>query len=56
RIKVDTDKCIGCNACVDTCLMDIKKVGDHECIQCGSCIELCPIDIIYFNVSKNKSN
>ena len=56
RIKVDTDKCIGCNACVDTCLMDIKKVGDHECIQCGSCIEHCPIDIIFFNVSKNKSN
>ena len=47
-IKVDTDKCINCDKCVEHCLMDIKKVGDHECIHCGDCINHCPVDAIKY--------
>lgn len=40
-MKVDEEKCNGCNACVSRCKMDVKKVGDAECIQCGECMESC---------------
>ena len=53
-VKVDTDKCIHCDACVNTCLMDISKVGDHECIHCGSCIHSCPVDAIHFKKPLNQ--
>ena len=47
-VKVDYDKCINCQKCVDICLMDIRKVGDRECIHCGSCISHCPVDAISY--------
>nr|MCR5213288.1 4Fe-4S binding protein [Eubacterium sp.] len=34
-IKVDTDKCINCDKCIENCLMDVRHVGDRECIHCG---------------------
>ncbi|MBR1710274.1 MAG: 4Fe-4S binding protein [Clostridia bacterium] len=40
-IKVDTERCNGCGACVRHCGMDIRHVGDHECIHCGHCMEVC---------------
>ena len=40
-LKIDNDKCIKCNACIDNCLMDVKSVGDRECIECGECIKVC---------------
>lgn len=40
-MKVDENKCNGCNACVSHCRMDVKKVGDAECIQCGECKSAC---------------
>ena len=45
-IRLDNDKCINCNACIDNCLMDIKRVGDRECIHCGECIHRCPENAI----------
>lgn len=41
-VKVDEDKCVGCNKCVCECLMDVKYVGDRECVHCGECIGKCP--------------
>lgn len=40
-MKLDEEKCNGCNACVAHCKMDVKRVGDRECIQCGECIGKC---------------
>lgn len=40
-MKVDKEKCNGCNACVSHCKLDVKCVGDRECIQCGECIAHC---------------
>lgn len=40
-MKVDEEKCNGCNACIHHCRMDVKRVGDAECIQCGECIGSC---------------
>lgn len=41
-VKVDTERCNGCGACVCRCGMDVRHVGDHECIHCGACMEGCP--------------
>lgn len=40
-MKLDKEKCNGCNACVAHCKLDVKYVGDRECIQCGECIGWC---------------
>ena len=47
-VRVDGDLCDSCGACVRTCEMDVKRVGDHECIQCGRCAQVCPKQAIYF--------
>ena len=45
-IKVDLDKCIGCDKCLHHCPMQCRKVGDKECINCGACAEVCPTKAI----------
>lgn len=47
-IGVDGSRCTGCDKCVNTCRMDVKKVCDGECIQCGECIKTCPVQAIAF--------
>ncbi len=51
-VRVDMNKCNNCGACVKTCKMDIKNVGDRECIQCGECINVCPEKAISFKAGK----
>ncbi len=46
--KVDVDKCIGCNRCVDVCwhdgieVIDGKACKKEACIGCGYCFQVCP--------------
>ena len=40
-IKVDVAKCTHCNACINSCKMDTKKINDRECIRCGECKSKC---------------
>ena len=45
--KVDQDKCIGCNACVEACPWHMPTVNPQtkkssKCIACGACISGCP--------------
>ncbi|MCM1541966.1 MAG: methyl-accepting chemotaxis protein [Blautia sp.] len=53
-IYLDTDKCVGCNACVRACpVMDanvaksdgegrlIIHIDEDKCIKCGACIRAC---------------
>jgi len=47
-IRVNEEKCTGCNACIRFCKMDTKKVGDRECIHCGECKKVCPEGAIGF--------
>ena len=57
--QVDTDNCLGCGVCVDSCsvgaitMENDKAVIDHEkCTDCGQCVEICPQDVI---IMDNKS-
>ena len=47
--KVETEKCVGCEACVGTCPVSaiamkdgVAEVNADECIDCGSCAGACP--------------
>ena len=52
--KVDMDRCINCSKCVESCLVDIHRVGDRECIHCGACVKHCPVDAIKLRGTVNK--
>ncbi|MBQ7487569.1 MAG: redoxin domain-containing protein, partial [Clostridia bacterium] len=40
-VHVDRSRCNHCGACVRSCGMDVRHVGDHECISCGKCMDAC---------------
>ena len=49
NVAVDTDKCNGCNECVDVCPVEVFEmqegksvpVSAEECLGCDSCVEVC---------------
>lgn len=54
-VRIDTEECIGCGACVPTCpeeaiTLDDEAVVVHldeeRCEGCLDCIEICPVDAI----------
>lgn len=47
-VRVDEAACTHCGRCIQTCKMDIKKVGDRECIQCGECMRECKPEAIHW--------
>jgi len=53
-IRVDPKRCIGCDACIPVCPMDIRKVGDRECIHCGLCVDSCPTGAIHYGFTERR--
>lgn len=60
-ICVETEKCVGCNACVRVCPAGDANIGqmdetgtlriridDDKCIKCGACIKACSHKARYF--------
>lgn len=56
--KVNPDKCVGCNKCVNTCpqnniqIVDGKYKFGHECVLCMGCSFGCPQDAISVGLFK----
>jgi polyferredoxin len=58
RIKIDKNKCIKCNDCVQECRMyaitpravEFSKAPNSNCIRCGRCIEICPEEAVDYNL------
>ncbi len=56
-IKIDSEKCIGCGICADTCqqsaieMVDGKAVVTSEsfCDGIGNCLPVCPVNAISFS-------
>ena len=53
-ISIDRDKCIRCEACVETCPVHIFFMADSEvrlhhekeCMVCGHCAAVCPVEAV----------
>ena len=55
-LKLMTDKCIGCNMCVNVCPHRVfelsngkAKITNDKCIECGACALNCPVSAIEVN-------
>ena len=51
--KVDSDKCVGCGKCAESCPQQIIKIKNKKakfprrgCISCFCCQEMCPVKAI----------
>ncbi|MDZ7616030.1 MAG: 4Fe-4S binding protein [Patescibacteria group bacterium] len=50
---VDSEKCTGCESCVDSCPLDAIEMQDNiavvdadTCGDCGACVDSCPVEAI----------
>ncbi len=59
-IRIDPEKCVGCNACIRACPVNdaniaqtihgknIISINDKNCIHCGECTKICTHNARYF--------
>ena len=55
-LRFDAEKCIGCNRCMEACMIDVMTPGEKgshpvvsypdECWYCGCCVMECPTGAI----------
>ena len=60
--RIDTELCIGCGICVESCSMDVIRMDDktkkavirypEDCVLCQFCEIDCPQDAIYVSPKK----
>jgi NAD-dependent dihydropyrimidine dehydrogenase PreA subunit len=60
--EVDSDLCIGCETCIERCLMDAIQITDniaivdkYLCIGCGNCTVACPEKAINLQKKETES-
>ena len=63
NVRIDHDKCIGCNKCKQACLCDPEILDDvvagcdamvraGDCMACGKCVEACPAAALALKVGR----
>ncbi len=52
-VKVELDKCTGCETCVDSCPSEALSMEDEKvkvdadaCVDCGACVDECPVEAL----------
>ncbi|RLI86955.1 MAG: ferredoxin [Candidatus Altiarchaeales archaeon] len=55
EIEIDTERCIGCGACVNACPVSLYEIVDgkakltgdiDKCVLCRACETSCPVGAI----------
>lgn len=59
RIDINTDKCIGCNRCVEVCKSSCIDPGSHtvdttRCVVCFNCTAVCNNNAITYTSNRHK--
>lgn len=59
HVDINTDKCVGCNRCVERCKSECIDPGSHtvdlsRCVVCFDCVSECPTSAITMRRGRHK--